>query len=148
MFIVFQRKCVRVKMHALFHKSRHMNPLLLVFAIFAYSDAAQCTSADIAIWKNQTKFSHDFRVIARMSLGRKAVVLSRLRRNYPSMTPSCMECHAETLVCSILNCKAPCTQSQISLDCRLCVETHCIPPYKECIGVTDDDDLPIPPWKL
>jgi len=100
------------------------------------------------IWKGQTSFSIEFRKIARISMGIRSIVFASLKKAYPSMTHECMGCHADTLTCGITHCKTQCGQSQVSLDCRQCVDKHCIKPYKLCIGVQDDADLPIPPWSL
>ena len=122
--------------------------LFVIFSLFSVSNAGQCTGDDIKIWKNQKSFSEEFRKIAKVSLGKSSIVLLYMKKSFPSMTPHCMQCHADTLACGVSHCKTQCMQSQTSLDCRLCIDTHCFTPYKECVGVEDDDDLPIPPWKL
>lgn len=95
------------------------------------------------MWKGDTVFSTQFAKAAKRSLGERGPATRLLTKWYPSMTPSCIKCHVDAIVCGADHCIAACRDTK-SFDCKNCINTHCIRSYTVCVGF-GEDELPLPP---
>ena len=102
-----------------------------------------CTTEDIAIWKDNAVFSSRFASAAQRSVGVRSVATRMFEQWYPTMTLSCIDCHVDSIKCGVKHCIVACTNPKSSA-CTRCIHTWCIPKYKLCIGCSDQD-LPLPP---
>lgn len=109
------------------------------------ASAGQCTDSDKLLWKGSAEFATTMETTGLKSTGSKRRAGVYLKKHYPTMTDACIGCHADLLVCGYLHCFSPCMKGKYSVECKSCIERKCTPDYKLCLGVDNEDELPVPP---
>lgn len=103
-----------------------------------------CTDVDVGIWRlNASTWVSTFEGVSRDSMGVTLRSVRLFKKNYPSMTDSCIECHAGLSHCGAKHCLLACLTDRHGGSCKECVSKHCLNPYYTCIGPVG---APPSPW--
>lgn len=118
---------------------------ILVGTVTASLPKNSCSAADKLIWKGNAGFSQDISRFAVASREKASGVAAKLVAAYPGLGPSCSDCFGEAVACGTSNCFFDCFRSSTSADCVSCSDRWCTPRLKDCVGVSNNEDLPPKP---
>jgi hypothetical protein len=121
-----------------------MHPLNFSLLV-AFAFAGKCTPEDKSIWIGDVTFTQTMEKVGLKCAGSRRAAAKQLKKQYPKMTDDCVGCHADLLVCGMEKCVLECFGKKYSSRCKQCIDNHCMPNYKECLGYSDPKDLPVAP---
>jgi hypothetical protein len=104
---------------------------------------SSCIKEESKTWIENVEFSENFNRSAKEALGSSQGVIKRLNQLYPSLSDSCLTCFGEVVACGVKKCFVSCLVSPPTESCLSCTSKFCTPAFKNCLGVSTDEEMPL-----
>ena len=107
--------------------------------------AAQCSPTERSVWFIDQPFADKYDLCSRASFGAAEGTVDCLFDAYPSISRRCLTCFGAATTCGLEWCAMQCASNSADPVCLECINDHCSPALRTCVGAFSRAELPMTP---